>query len=783
MACSQLVWRNRAGLLAALLVVGGCAEADRPRANPPIENDGGTSFPPTDGPGLDVPVDSPKVDDGAAPPSTLDPGGAVTLVVPPARAEALAQLGAALAADAPTTATEFSDRWKPKYATGLGYDPLLAQQVDLLQASNLRLNAAELSQLGRNGFAISARQPFPSFFFGYKAIYADDLPLFISADSILYAVHRSYDAILKEIEESYLAVSLEALLRGMHQALGAGAGSALPPSVRADADLYLTVARRLLYSQRWSSFPRETIVPVAGASTATVDLLVSKATDASGLAEVALFGDPVRAIDFSQFKPRGHYVGDTALEAYFRAMIWLGRTDLRIVAKQRFVRRQFEVSLLLATLLDQERRGLWQKVDGTLRAFVGESDNMTVLDFEKLRVALGATELADVARRTDQELAQAITDGSFGIQRIASQVLFVPPGGANAPLDRAFLFLGQRYILDSEVLSNVVFDRVLPENGDRRMLPDPLDVGFAAMGNTHAAPLLADELPAYKNYPSALHRARKLADGHEAAFWDGSLYHAWLGALRAMSPPADLTALPPGLPAVAKTQAWSRRVLNTQLASWAELRHDTLLYAKQSYTAFPVCEFPDAYVDPYPELWAALARYAARGLDILTNTLKAPTTMRAGAHFAELHTVALRLEDMAKRQLTGQAFTAEQLAWVNEAVTIKEVPNCGAPLQLADGWYVRLFYDREDSKKMDPTIADVHTNPFDSEVLHVGTGTPRLMVMTAETCVGPRAYVGLVSSYYEKVTTGLQRLNDVEWSAELKTFPPDVKWMQDLVSR
>ena len=45
--------------------------------------------------------------------------------------------------------------------------------------------------------------------------------------------------------------------------------------------------------------------------------------------------------------------------------------------------------------------------------------------------------------------------------------------------------------------------------------------------------------------------------------------------------------------------------MNAQLASWAELRHDTLLYAKQSYTAVPVCDFPDAYVDPYPEAWAA----------------------------------------------------------------------------------------------------------------------------------------------------------------------------------
>ena len=176
----------------------------------------------------------------------------------------------------------------------------------------------------------------------------------------------------------------------------------------------------------------------------------------------------------------------------------------------------------------------------------------------------------------------------------------------------------------------MVFDRVLPEGGDRRMLPSTFDAAFAALGNTHAVPLLAAELGKYKNYPAALHRSRLLADNHEPAFWSGSLYHAWLGTLRAMSPEPNLNAPAaggPGLPGVARTQAWSRRVLNTQLASWAELRHDTLLYAKQSYTGYPVCEFPDAYVDPYPEMWKALVAYAQRGKQIVASC---PRPRRAG---------------------------------------------------------------------------------------------------------------------------------------------------------
>jgi hypothetical protein len=43
---------------------------------------------------------------------------------------------------------------------------------------------------------------------------------------------------------------------------------------------------------------------------------------------VELFGT-TRLVDFSQFEQRGHYVGEVG--GYFRAMMWLGRLDLRLI--------------------------------------------------------------------------------------------------------------------------------------------------------------------------------------------------------------------------------------------------------------------------------------------------------------------------------------------------------------------------------------------------------------------------------------------------------------------
>ena len=67
-------------------------------------------------------------------------------------------------------------------------------------------------------------------------------------------------------------------------------------------------------------------------------------------------------------------------------------------------------------------------------------------------------------------------------------------------------------------------------------------------------------------FSEALAKMRTLVDTHPAEYWEGNLYNLWVGALRTLSPAseaADPTAV--GLPALAGTQAWGRRLLNAQL--------------------------------------------------------------------------------------------------------------------------------------------------------------------------------------------------------------------------
>jgi hypothetical protein len=701
----------------------------------------------------------------------------VQLALSPSDQSEMSRLAGEVAGLSGLTASDLATR-HPVTHSPLGYDPTTAANLNLITASTLSPNAQELAVLGQQGFVITRSKEFPTFAYGYSAIYANDLPLFVSADSILDAVHRSYDQMLEQFEQTMLIPDLQSLLQQLRTALAASTEAT--PQVRADVDLYLAVPLALLTGQ--------TVAPVAGASSAAINGLVQAAVTASGTQTSTLFGVE-RDLDMSQFKPRGHYTDSPALGQYFRAMMWLGRIEFRLIetqgdGSQLFYRRQADAMLLLSDLLGPDGLVLWNRIEGVIRKFVGDADNMTPAQVSSLMTALGITSLADAARIDDTTMAQAIVTGGYGAQRIASQ-LMISGTDSTLPLNHSFLIFGQRYVVDSEVFSNLVYDRV-GHGTIMRMMPNPLDIAYAALGNDDALALLGDELAKYPYAPD-LEAMRTLVDEHGDDYWNSTLYTGWLGALRALSPAVG--GRPPvgsELPAVALTEGWGRRLVNTQLGSWSELRHDTILYAKQSYTGGVMCQFPDAYVDPYPDLFRRLQQFAQEGSGLAALATAAGQSAFASSissYFDTLASATGMLADMAAQELTGTQFTQAQMDFINQTVLVKTSMMCGAGPTL-EGWYSKLFFG-SNSLTYDPTIADVHTEYTDEagnvvgRVLHVGASDPRLMIVTANTsCSGPSAYAGLAFSYHELVTENFQRLSDQDWKTMIATSPPaDVPWL------
>lgn len=635
-----------------------------------------------------------------------------------------------------------------------------AREVDKV----FELTDYETSLINRHGFMVTERLSYPSFGDAFHHVFIKDLPVFVSTDAILHALHKSYDGILMDIESNVLVPALTDLLQKMRSQLQGGASryASAPDMAKPinDADVYLTVAMRLLSGT--------SIQPVFNRNRATVDELMTLiATE--GPASYPLFAETSRTLDFSQFTVRGHYTQREELGRYFKAMMWIGRTEIYLSEpkgtlnppKPEDVKRQ----TILAVLLAEAARdgGAFEQldlIDRTLRFMIGESDNVTMQNLLELLAETGAAGASDLLNdATLKAFQDKLATKPYAGQKILSQILFTDPMSPDkiTPAS-AFLLLGQRFVIDSYVMASVVYDKV---SSPPRMLPSSLDVLFA-LGNNAALQLLQPEIERY-NYAKNLAGLRYLIDSYEPEYWESTLYTGWLGAIRTLNPPSDRA----GLPRFMRTAAWWQEKMNTQLASWAQLRHDNLLYAKQSYTGGIGCSYPKGYVEPIPAFYDAVATYAAKGKEIFEGMEQ---EVIAG-YFARLEETSRVLEEIARKELAHRSLTEEEESFLQTMLSRSSV-GCGEIVY--DGWYPALFYGDggKGVEKEDLVVADVHTAPTDESgnmvgwVVHVGTGPINMAVIVCDDDEdGGTAYVGPVMSYHEHVTTNFKRLTDEEWAA------------------
>ena len=498
-----------------------------------------------------------------------------------------------------------------EYMVELGLTPQDARYFDLIHGK-LPLSSAETMLLARNGFLASETYQWPRFSDAYAWIYWQDLPILVTTDSLLHAVHQSYSDLLKDLELNVLMPQLQTLLQAtktqVEDTAARSTGPALAP-LYDDVESYLAVALALLEgSDGESALEREWL-----------DL----ANRAGSMSTIELFGTSYQ-VDFTLFQPRGHYASSEELQRYFRAMSWLGLVDFRILAFDATGQPKANPEALAAAavlrdaLEDAGQRTTWQTLNALIEMLVGPSDNMTLSDFDRLWDDLQLENLADALALDESLLTSQLTTHDYGQQRITGQILYRHTDHAgSAPVQRpvSLALLGQRFALDVFILGNLVYDRLLVDGQPvERALPNPLDVMYA-LGNDHAVTHLTDELATY-SYGRQLAALRGMVDSLEPTFWTAPIYNQWLDLIRALNAPT----LDERYPLAMRTESWADKVLQTQLASWAQLRHDNILYVKQSRTTGGItCEYPAGYVEPYPEFYAALGGFADAGLRALAD--------------------------------------------------------------------------------------------------------------------------------------------------------------------
>jgi hypothetical protein len=743
----------------------------------------------------------------------VDPAADCPPATPPSTGKALVKAyEEGVVKHAESTFDQMKAAIKPRdLVDGLGFDPVSAKYFDRVQ-SRLRLTDAELALFRRNGFVIIDQNRRLTFAAIYHEIYNGDMPVLVTTDSVLHALHASYDKILDQLESSLFKPAIENTMRDAHEGLVRRA--AAEPSLSThwrDIDLYLTVARNLLAGAAESAnhvpspdpdeggFP-EAIVEWNGKL--RVPSKFGQDDDAVNILRLvqsltlqfpeqtpptSIYGGQ-RYVDYSQFAPRGHYAENTSRRSYFRCMMWLGRADCgwnvlpsaHIPCLSFDSDRELRNAALMTGLL-QDTGGLRRlaAIDSTLDYLVGPGDELGPATLAGILKAQAIVGFDDLNGQKFSALRQAIAESGAAGQAIRSQVVISNPHSPTQVAPPAvFQLFGQRFCADSYVLSKVVYDSIL-HGGEkqRRMMPTGLDV-MAALGHDAAVPLLEPELRRW-NYAANLTACRSALDTRPPAFWQESLYNGWLDAIRHLS---DDLCSQHYAPRAMKTAAWQHKQLQTGLGSWSELRHDNVLYAKQSYTAGIICEYPSGYVEPYPAVYARLAQVTAESgrqigmIDVAAllppeqAALAIDAVGRYSVFFTMMSDTFRTLETLANKELAAQPFTPEEQVFLQRTVAMKGNQGrvCGEPPKY-DGWYYQLFYGPiEDRTRWSPTVADVHTDPNTNEVLQVAVGDAMFCVIAVDNGPDRGVYVGPVYSYYEFRRPAGGRLTDDDWRAMIR---------------
>jgi hypothetical protein len=681
--------------------------------------------------------------------------------------------------------------------------------------------------LKNNGFVVLDAGKTDNITAVYKNILDKNIPIYVTSDTPLHLFHILFDETLKEIEEEIfypdiLAVT-ETLLKKSKENYNKFDGEIKEAAKRNVA--YFSVAMKLLnpnfspprYVQKWVEWETNEIEKHSGLP------------DYETAREKALFRLPE---DYSQYKPRGHYTRSENLKKYFKGMMWYGRMTFLIKGHPEFGpvsppakaltdRETAKIQTLQASLISinsgelkiddgRDVSEVWDRIYAVSAFYSGFSDDLTIYDYrESLRKIFGS-EFKTKELNKEENFLKFLLE----LSKLTPPAIFSGTGGAGLDpgnieehelisveqldsilaITMGLRFMGQRYIPDSYILGQLVSPSVgtipkkIPERftvvyiPDERIQPDlhysirgfprGLDV-FSVFGSKRAEKHIRDYTDdEYPKYYEQLKSLREEFASLTDTDWNRNLYWSWLYALKTLTREKGK-----GYQTYQQTDAWLDRQLNTALASWAALRHNTILYAKQSYTPVhvgitsytpspPPPPPPKGLLEPIPEFYKNIlttSKMAYAGLKDL-NVL----TPSSEQKLKSLISLLEELYNICKKQVENKPLNEEDNKFLG---------NFAEKLKSAIG-------DVEEEGLKTTIIADVHTDINTKKTLEEASGYLDHLIVAYKRPEGDIVLaVGPILSYYEFKHPMSERLTDEKWREILDTekAPERPEWIKSFL--
>ena len=564
--------------------------------------------------------------------------------------------GVSLAADdLPPTGPGFGDyELVPLLGDAVPYagpeTPTSLEEVRVSPLVDDQLTPAARERLAEQGFVI-VPSDLRLFHEAYDDQFGSGTPVFVTTDAAYHAWHLVFDKILRDVEQQQLLPALEELVIGLGNDAAKQqaelAGTPLAEDADRIADLMSVVAAEL-------SLESAKLSPRARAEKALIDAHATSATS-------PILGTEV---DYSLFTPRGHYTRNEDLTRYFVAMSVLGQHafilpdsrmgDGTVVEGGAGLRMALLASRLLVGHPEPET--LWRQIFEPTAFLVGTSDDYTPFE---LATAVEAT----VPGGMDAPLT-ATNDETLAT--IAETLVQVRPVRID-PERPSVRLMGTRFVIDSWILDQMISPNV-GSRADPRVLGSPLDLA-AAFGSDFALAIQdAAGETAHVNYPEQMEAMRTAIATRPEEAWGQTVYDAWLAAVEPMWLPHGA-----GFPDFMRSDAWRTKDQQTGFGSYAELKHDTILYTKQAFgdtgggpPARPVRNWVEP--DPVPlQRLAAVARLTRDGLDS-RGLLSAPLRQLIDSYVR----MAERLAAIAADELAGAPISEKDNDWLRYIGSVLE---------------------------------------------------------------------------------------------------------------
>jgi hypothetical protein len=253
--------------------------------------------------------------------------------------------------------------------------------------------------------------------------------------------------------------------------------------------------------------------------------------------------------------------------------------------------------------------------------------------------------------------------------------------------------------------------------------------------------------------------------------WRNNIFTHWLLVLSTLSNrenyPKD---------EIYSSSGWQKKQTMTQTASYAELKHDTVLYVEQAEVGGELCSHPEVYVEPNLAFWtelknlvntlATMQNKVESGAARSSRNDQADDFLKSFVSSLDMLTTAVNLE------LKGQPFDKELDEKLKGIIFEDED---GYDDEDLNGWYCNMIYDsKRECLDFDPEVADIFTAGSDQRtgdtggILHIGTKEPRVGLIILNGADGKEKCF-MMGGYnaVEMYMSAGKRMTDEEWGKKL----------------